>query len=151
AMIGNDPLSGLVTEGRNPDAHDLDLLSTSALVELMNRADKDVPTAVGDQVEAIAALVDAVVERLMEGGRLVYVGAGTSGRLAELDAAECEATFSSEPGQVIALIAGAGLAARERDAAEDDTRAGAADVEASGVSAADAVVGVSASGRTPYV
>jgi len=93
-----------------------------------------------------------VVERLRDGGRLVYVGAGSSGAIAALDADECEATFSTEPGQVTALTAGAGLAsAEEREAAEDDGDAGKRAVGELGVSARDAVVGVSASGRTPYV
>ena len=127
------------------------MLSTEALVELMNRHDTTVPRAVGAEAEAIAALVDDVVERTAAGGRLVYVGAGTSGGLAALDAAECRATFSAAPGQVIALVAGAGLSSPEQDAAEEDAGAGAADIRAAGVCAADAVVGVSASGRTPYV
>ena len=101
---------------------------------------------------AIAAAIDAIAARLRAGGRLVYVGAGTSGRLAELDAAECEATFSARPGQVTALIAGGtGGSAIEQEAAEDDTAAGEREIESLGVSAADAVVAISASGRTPYV
>jgi N-acetylmuramic acid 6-phosphate etherase len=93
-----------------------------------------------------------VAERLAAGGRLVYVGAGTSGRIAALDAEECESTFSTAPGQVIALVAGADAATSAgRAAAEDDADAGAADVSGAGVTAADAVVGISASGRTPYV
>src|SRR5919198_1624474 len=115
-MIGNDRLGELITEGRDPDAADLDLLSTEALVELMNRHDATVAGAVGAQAEAIAVLVDGIVDRLAAGGRLVYAGAGTSGGLAALDAAECEATFSAERGQVIALVAGAGLSPPEQEA-----------------------------------
>jgi N-acetylmuramic acid 6-phosphate etherase len=92
-----------------------------------------------------------LVERLRAGGRLVYVGAGSSGHIAALDAGECEATFSTEPGQVVGIVAGAGLeSAEEREAAEDDGGAGRRAVEEVGVSERDAVVGVSASGRTPY-
>src|SRR5215211_3179378 len=109
------------TEARDAAAADLDLRSTPDLVALMNREDAVVPTAVADAAEAVAAVVDEVVERLRRGGRLLYIGAGTSGRLAELDAAECEATFGSACGQVLAVVAGEGAAsAHEREAAEDD-------------------------------
>jgi N-acetylmuramic acid 6-phosphate etherase len=107
---------------------------------------------VGAIAGEIATAIDAIVERLVAGGRLVYVGAGSSGRIAALDAEECEATFSTAPGQVVALDAGSELSsAEEREAAEDDAEAGRRAVEELGVSAGDAVVGVSASGRTPYV
>ncbi|HEX9416055.1 MAG TPA: N-acetylmuramic acid 6-phosphate etherase, partial [Gaiellaceae bacterium] len=97
-------------------------------------------------------LIDEVAERLTAGGRLIYVGAGTSGRLAALDAAECEPTFSIEPGQVIALVAGADLrSSEEQDAAEDDQEAGAQDVRDIAAGELDAVIALSASGRTPYV
>jgi N-acetylmuramic acid 6-phosphate etherase len=96
--------------------------------------------------------IDAVVDRLERGGRLVYVGAGSSGRMGALDADECEATFSTTPGQVVALVAGGALAASpEREAAEDDAEAGSRAVGELGVGPVDAVVGISASGRTPYV
>ena len=144
-------LETLVTEATvGPD--DLDLRTTRELVALMNQQDATVPTAVAVAEPEMAAAVDRIAERLARGGRLVYVGAGTSGRLAALDAAECEATFSSPPGEVVALVAGSGEATRaQQDAREDDAEAGARDVAALGVSAADVVVGVSASGRTPYV
>ena len=145
-------LDELVTEGRRAAPSEYDLLSTVELVELMNREDAAVPAAVLAAGEKLAAAVDAIVERLRGGGRLVYVGAGTSGRLAALDAAECESTFSSAGGQVIALVAGANLAAQpERDAVEDDAEAGAEAIRGAAIMAGDAVVGVSASGRTPYV
>jgi N-acetylmuramic acid 6-phosphate etherase len=145
-------LDDLATEASNPLADDLDVRPTLALVELMNGEDATVPAAVAAAAPEIAEAIDAIVERLETGGRLIYAGAGTSGGLAALDAAECESTFSTPPGQVVALVAGAGSSsALERDAAEDDADAGAADAGALGVSAADAVVGVSASGRTPYV
>jgi N-acetylmuramic acid 6-phosphate etherase len=145
-------LDELVTESRLPQGVDYDDLTTAELVELVNREDAVVPAAVAAARDELAAALDAIVDRLESGGRLVYVGAGTSGRLAQLDASECESTFSTEPGRVVALVAGAGLVtAAERDAAEDDAQAGAAAVRAIEVSGRDAVVGVSASGRTPFV
>jgi N-acetylmuramic acid 6-phosphate etherase len=145
-------LDDLVTEAANRAADDLDLRSTRELVELMNAEDATVAGAVSAAAPELADAVDAIVERLRAGGRLVYAGAGTSGRLAALDASECVSTFSTPPGQVVALVAGASAPTQlEQDAAEDDADAGAADVASLGVGAADAVVGVSASGRTPYV
>jgi N-acetylmuramic acid 6-phosphate etherase len=142
----------LDTEARDATGADLDLRSTAELVEAMNAGDATVPAAVAGATRAVAELIDAVADRLAGGGRLIYVGAGTSGRLAALDAVECETTFSTPPGQVTALVAGGtGLSAAEQEAAEDDAVAGASELEALGVSAADAVVGVSASGRSPYV
>ena len=145
-------LDELTTEAWNAAGADLDLRPTSELVELMNAEDATVPAAVAAASESIAAAVDEIAARLLRGGRLIYVGAGTSGRLAAVDAVECESTFSTTPGQVLALLAGgaAGTAAVQ-EAAEDDDGAGAAELEACDVGPADAVVGVSASGRTPYV
>ena len=145
-------LDELVTEARNPDGSDLDLRSTRELVELMSAEDSSVPDAVAKASPAIATAIDAVAARLGAGGRLIYVGAGTSGRLAALDAAECESTFSTSPGQLVALLAG-GLSSPPtvQEAAEDDAAAGAHEMQALDVTPADAVVGVSASGRTPYV
>ena len=131
----------LGTEARNTAGADLDRRSTLELVELMNMEDGTVPAAVAGAAPAVAALVDDVAARLVLGGRLVYVGAGTSGRLAELDAAECEPTFSVP---VTAVVA-------PDDASEDDREGGAAEMERLAVSEADAVVGVSASGRSPWV
>jgi N-acetylmuramic acid 6-phosphate etherase len=143
-------LDELTTEAR-VERPDYDLSSTAELVELMNREDATVPGAVAAVAGSLAAAIDAVVERLRAGGRLVYVGAGSSGQIAALDAGECEATFSTEPDQVIALVAGAGLpSAAEREAAEDDGAAGRRAVEEVGVSERDAAVGISASGRTPF-
>jgi N-acetylmuramic acid 6-phosphate etherase len=143
-------LDELTTEAR-AERPDYDQSTTAELVELMNREDAIVPGAVAEITAELAGAIDAVVERLRGGGRLVYVGAGSSGAIAALDAAECEATFSTEPGQVVALVAGAGLASDQREAAEDDRAAGRLAVEKLGISARDAVLGVSASGRTPYV
>jgi N-acetylmuramic acid 6-phosphate etherase len=144
--------NGLVTEAGGDAAAGYERRATIELVELMNEADATVPTAVAAAAPAIAATVDAVAERMRAGGRLVYVGAGSSGRIAALDAAECEATFSVPPGIVVALVAGGpGAFTLEQIAAEDDRDAGASDVLALEVGRADAVVGVSASGSTPYV
>jgi N-acetylmuramic acid 6-phosphate etherase len=143
-------LDELTTEAR-AERPDYDLSSTVEIVELMNREDATVAPAVARLAGELAAAIDAVVERLRGGGRLVYLGAGSSGHIAALDAGECEATFSTEPGQVVAVVAGAGLtSAVEREAAEDDGAAGRRAVEELGVSERDAVVGVSASGRTPF-
>jgi N-acetylmuramic acid 6-phosphate etherase len=141
-----------VTERHVPDHADLDLRPTRSLVELVNDEDSKVAVAVRSAGDQIAAAIDAVVERMRRGGRLVYVGAGSSGRLALVDAAECGPTFGVPPGLVIALVAGGPDAlAVAQEAAEDDAGAGAVDVEAAGVGPDDAVVALSASGVTPYV
>ena len=116
----------------------------------MNAGDAIVPGVVGEASSAIAAVIDGVVDRLKRGGRLIYAGAGSSGRIGLLDADECEATFSTDPGQIVALVAGGDLSPLERDAAEDDAEAGRSIVAGLDVSPSDVVVGVSASGRTPY-
>jgi N-acetylmuramic acid 6-phosphate etherase len=133
----------LGTEARDQAGIDLDLRSTRALVKLMNAEDATVPAAVSAASTEITALIDAIVARLGRGGRLVYAGAGSSGRLAALDAAECGPTFSAG-GLVLAVAA-------ERQADEDDAAAGASAIVALDASPADAVVGISASGRSPYV
>jgi N-acetylmuramic acid 6-phosphate etherase len=145
-------LDSLATEAGGEPAADYDLRSTVELVELMNAEDETVPAVVGAEADAIAAAVDAVSDRLRRGGRLIYVGAGSSGRIAALDASECETTFSTPQGKVVTLLAGgADAPPSEQEAAEDDRDAGAVDVAALDVSPDDAVVAVSASGRTPYV
>ena len=130
----------LETEARDETSADLGHRSTLELVELMNSADATVPAAVGAAAADVARLIDAVVERLAAGGRLVYAGAGTSGRLAALDALECEPTFAVPVAAVVA----------PDEAAEDDRDGGADAIDALEVSAADAVVAVSASGRSPW-
>jgi N-acetylmuramic acid 6-phosphate etherase len=141
----------LVTEAGGA-SRDIDLLSSHELVELMNDEDELVAPAVRGASRAISDMIDAVVDRLEAGGRLLYAGAGSSGAIAALDAAECETTFALPPGRVAAIVAGARLAtAAERDAAEDDAEAGAKSVADASVTAADAVLGISASGRTPFV
>jgi N-acetylmuramic acid 6-phosphate etherase len=118
----------------------------------MNAEDASVPRAVARAQEAITAAIDAIAERLEAGGRLIYVGAGTSGRLALVDAAECESTFAVPPGLVVALIAGGpASAATAQEHAEDDGDEGGREIRGLGVGPVDTVVGLSASGRTPYV
>jgi N-acetylmuramic acid 6-phosphate etherase len=135
------------------EAHaDLDLRSTQELVELLNDEDATVAEAVRGAAPSLAAAIDTIVERLERGGRLIYVGAGSSGRLALVDAAECGPTFGVPPGQVIAVIAGGpSAAAVAQEAAEDDESAGGADLTAVDVGPDDAIVALSASGGTPYV
>jgi N-acetylmuramic acid 6-phosphate etherase len=133
-----------VTERRVDHDADLDLRSTRDLVDLMNSEDATVAAAVRDVAGPLATAIDAIVDRLERGGRLVYVGAGTSGRLAAMDAAECQPTFGLRPGIVAAITV-------TEEAAEDEFEAGAADLAATNVGAADAVVAISASGSTPYV
>jgi N-acetylmuramic acid 6-phosphate etherase len=147
----DERLSALGTEGWRRDLADLDLRSTADMVAAMNAADAEVHQAVADAAPAIAAAVDGIAEKLRTGGRLLYVGAGTPGRLCELDAAECPPTYNVSEETVRALIAGAHLTGREREAAEDDGGHGEADLVKVGLTANDAVVGVTASGRTPYV
>lgn len=142
-------LAHLPTEQHRPELADLDLRPTIELVKLMAGDQAEAQAAVAAAGGSIAAAIDSVVERLQRGGRLIYVGAGTAGRLGLLDAAECPPTFNTE--QVIAVMAGgpaAFLASRGEE--EDDTAAGAADMDRIGVAETDAVVGVAASGRTPY-
>ncbi len=145
-------LDGLVTEAWNADAADLDLRATGDLVALMSREDATVPQAVARAQGEIVAAIDAIASRLLRGGRLVYAGAGTSGRLALVDAAECESTFAVPPGRVVALIAGgAASAAIAQEHAEDDASSGESEILGLEIGPDDAVVGLSASGRTPYV
>ncbi len=142
----------LITEAGGDPHAGYESKPTLDLVESMNASDATVPGAVAPAAPVIAGAVDAITERLRGGGRLVYVGAGSSGRIAVLDASECEATFSTPPGMVVALVAGGEAAPTfVQAAAEDDRDSGVADLEALSVGAADAVVGISASGSTPYV
>ncbi|MFF7990742.1 N-acetylmuramic acid 6-phosphate etherase [Kitasatospora xanthocidica] len=139
------------TETVRPEWAAIDALSTLELLRLMNAEDRTVPAAVAGQLERIAVVVDAVAARMTRGGRLVYAGAGTAGRLGVLDAAECPPTFGTDPALVVGLIAG-GLPAvtAAAEGAEDSPDLAAADVAALALTPADTLVGVSASGRTPY-
>lgn len=142
----------LTTEARNPDSEQLDELDTLELVLLINREDAKVSLAVHDQAPQIAEAIDLIATSLDSGGRLVYVGAGTSGRLGVLDAAECPPTFNADPGQVIGLIAGGSEALQHAvEGAEDSSSGGADDLKAIGLTASDVVVGITASGNAPYV
>lgn len=149
---GRFMLDRLLTEQPHAAWASLRTLSVSGVLTAMNEADSEVPAAVGHQLPQIEKAVNAIVAALDRGGNLIYVGAGTSGRLAVLDAAECPPTFQTPPELVRAVIAGGDAALRQSiEGAEDDTDAGIRDLVTSGVSPADAVVGVSSSGRTPYV
>ncbi len=145
-------LDRLTTEERNPRSEHLDALDTLDMVRLINAEDATVAAAVGAVAPQIARAIDAIAERMARGGRLVYAGAGTSGRLGVLDAAECPPTFNAAPGQVIGLIAGGEAALTHAvEGAEDDAQAGAAALRAIGPRAEDVVVGITASGRAPWV
>jgi len=145
-------LAQLDTEARNPRSEQLDAMSTLELVTAMNDEDRRVAAAVQEQLPQIAAAVDAIAARMRQGGRMIYVGAGTSGRLGVLDAAECPPTFSADPSQVRALIAGGERAfLKAVEGAEDDPELAGRDLDELGVGPHDVVVGVAASGRTPYV
>ena len=145
-------LERLLTEQAHPDSIHLDELSVLQLLTMMNAADGAVAEAVAKEVPRIALAVDAIGRALGAGGHLIYLGAGTSGRLGVLDAAECPPTFHTPPELVQAVIAGGDAALRRSvEAAEDDAEAGARDLADRGFSPTDAVVGISASGRTPYV
>ena len=147
-----DPLQRLATEARNPHSHRLDELTAVEIVALMNREDATVAAAVGSQVREIAQAVEVIADRLGKGGRLVYCGAGTSGRLGVLDAAECPPTFQSPPGQIVGLIAGGpGAMFQAVDGAEDSAALGEQDLRDIHFTAGDVLVGIAASGRTPYV
>jgi len=145
-------LTNLTTEGRNPASEALDGLSALQIVRLMNSEDAKVAEAVRREAESIARAIDVVAERLKGGGRLIYLGAGTSGRLGVLDAAECPPTFSTPPEQVVGLIAGGHEAMfRAVEGAEDVPQSAADDLKAVRLSARDVLVGIATSGRTPYV
>ncbi|MFC8915892.1 N-acetylmuramic acid 6-phosphate etherase [Streptomyces sp. NPDC047821] len=144
-------LSALTTEAFRPELADIDRLPTAEIVRLMNAEDQSVPVAVAGQLPRIAAAIDATADRMARGGRLVYAGAGTAGRLGVLDASECPPTFNTTPGQVVGLIAGGPTALLEAvEGAEDSRDMAAADLDALSLTPDDTVVGVSASGRTPY-
>lgn len=145
-------LDDLTTEGRNPASEALDGLGPLEIVRLINSEDARVAEAVGKEAEQIARAVEVIADRLRQGGRLIYIGAGTSGRLGVLDAAECPPTFSADPSQVVGVIAG-GYAALTRsiEGAEDHTEMAVQDLQSVKLSGQDVLVGIATSGRTPYV
>ena len=145
-------LERLLTEKRNPDTKNIDMLSTLEIVSAIQREDEKVAAAVKMTLPDVAASVELIVDALKRGGRLFYLGAGTSGRLGVLDAAECPPTFSTEPELVQAIIAGGNAAMFQAvEGAEDDSQQARLDLQSRGLKPQDAVVGLSASGRTPYV
>ncbi|MET7513252.1 N-acetylmuramic acid 6-phosphate etherase [Streptomyces sp. NPDC005480] len=144
-------LATLTTEAFRPELSEIDQLPTVEIAQIMNGEDASVPTAVAEQLPQIAAAIDGTAERMARGGRLVYAGAGTAGRLGVLDASECPPTFNTDPSEVVGLIAGGPSAmVKAVEGAEDSKELAAEDLDALGLTANDVVVGVSASGRTPY-
>ena len=142
----------MLTEQQNPNTLNIDTLSTEELVTVINNEDKGVAQAVEKALPDIARAVDAIVAALRDGGRLIYIGAGTSGRLGILDAVECVPTYSTPPELVQGLIAGGEKAImRSVEGAEDKPELGKADLQAINLNGQDIVVGIAASGRTPYV
>jgi N-acetylmuramic acid 6-phosphate etherase len=145
-------LGRLTTEAVNPASARIDELDAAAIVAVMNAEDALVAAAVARESAAIARAIDVIADRFRRGGRLVYIGAGTSGRLGVLDASECPPTFGTPPEMVVGLIAGGPQAlTRAVEGAEDSRELAAADLAAIGLSPADVLVGIATSGRTPYV
>lgn len=145
-------LQKIATEQRNPNTMNIDTLSTLDMVKLINREDHRVAEAVALVTDKIAEAVDVIAARLSTGGRLIYCGAGTSGRLGILDAVECPPTYSTDPETVQALMAGGyGAIFKAVEGAEDSKELGKTDMQGIGFSGKDVLVGVAASGRTPYV
>lgn len=145
-------LDNLLTEARNPQTMELDSMTPLEIVTAMNREDARVPESIRPQLPNIAQCVAWATEAIRSGGRLIYMGAGTSGRLGVLDAVECPPTFGVSPDVVVGLIAGGeGAFVKAVEGAEDSRELGKADLEAIGLTRRDLVVGIAASGRTPYV
>ncbi len=145
-------LSTLITEQRNPNSKHVDSLSALKIVQLMNEEDKQVPLAIEKCLPQIAQAVECIVAAFQEGGRLVYIGAGTSGRLGVLDASECPPTFGVSPEMVKGIIAGGERALRHPiEGAEDSKAQAVVDLQTIQFSSKDVLVGIAASGRTPYV
>lgn len=145
-------LEGLLTEQRNPASRNIDALPTEQVLRIMNEQDRQVADSVMKEIPRITMAVDTIVEAIHRGGRLFYIGAGTSGRLGVLDAAECPPTFNVDATLVQAIIAGGETAlTRSTESSEDSADAGAADLMERGFGPQDVLVGIAASGRTPYV
>ncbi|MFF8845765.1 N-acetylmuramic acid 6-phosphate etherase [Streptomyces sp. NPDC015127] len=144
-------LDTLTTEAFRPELADIDRLPTLEIARIMNDEDETVPAAVAARLPVIAAAIDATAERMARGGRLIYAGAGTAGRLGVLDASECPPTFNTDPSEVTGLIAGGPTAMFTAvEGAEDSKELAAGDLDALKPTEDDTVVGISASGRTPY-
>lgn len=144
-------LETLTTEAFRPELSEIDRLPTLEIAKLMNTEDATVPAAVAERLPLIASAIDGIAERMSRGGRLIYAGAGTAGRLGILDASECPPTFNTDPSEVVGLIAGGpGAMVTSVEGAEDSKELAAADLDALSLTPDDTVVGISASGRTPY-
>ncbi len=147
-----DELNKISTEGQNQDTLDIDLLDSKGILEKINTEDQKVASVVKDIIPNVAKAVDKIVEAFEKGGRLIYIGAGTSGRLGVLDAAECPPTFSVSDKQVVGIIAGGEQAIKKAvEGAEDSEEFAIEDLKAANLSAKDVLIGIAASGRTPYV
>ena len=145
-------LNGLVTENRNINTMDIDKISTVEMLEKINNEDKNVPLAVKKEIPQIAELIEKAVERMRKGGRIIYIGAGTSGRLGVLDASECPPTYGVEPELVQRVIAGGEEAMfKAKEGAEDSEELAVLDLKERNLNKNDIVIGIAASGRTPYV
>lgn len=146
------PLKDLTTEQINHKTRHIDMCSTREMLEIINDEDIQVPLVVRNEIDSIATAVDVIVDAMKDGGRLFYIGAGTSGRLGMLDAAECPPTFGTDPELVKAIIAGGSEAYfRAVEGAEDDEEMGKAAIRENNITDRDVVVGITASGRTPFV
>lgn len=145
-------LNGLVTENRNINTMDIDKISTVEMLEKINNEDKNVPLAVKKEIPQIAELIEKAVERMRKGGRIIYIGAGTSGRLGVLDASECPPTYGVEPELVQGVIAGGEESMfKAKEGAEDSEELAVLDLKERNLNKNDIVIGIAASGRTPYV
>lgn len=150
-LSGSQTEPVMITEAPNPATANIDLLSTLDMVKTINAEDDRVAKAVAAELSNIARAVDAIADRMRAGGRLIYLGAGTSGRLGVLDAAECMPTFNIPAGLVVGIIAGGDDALTHSiENAEDDTQAGVRDIQALQLTPKDSLVGIAASGQTPY-
>jgi N-acetylmuramic acid 6-phosphate etherase len=148
----SEQLAGLLTEQRNPVSTNIDIQPTDSILRIINSEDKIVALAVEKEIPYIAEAVDIIVEGFQKGGRLVYVGAGTSGRLGVVDASECPPTFGTPPEMVVGMIAGGEAAMfKSQEGAEDNPQQAARDIDAQAVGDIDVVCGIAASRRTPYV
>lgn len=147
-----EEIRNLITEARNPATFDIDSKSTLEILRLINAEDKKVPLAIEKELPQIVKGVELVVKTFKKGGRLFYIGAGTSGRLGILDAAECPPTFGTSPQMIKGIIAGGYRSLiRSKEGVEDNLKAGALDLKKAGLKKKDVVVGIAASKRTPYV
>ena len=151
-MTSEEELAALRTEQVDEKFALLDVMTVDELLHVMNESDTEVPKAIAQVIPTIKIVIDGIIDRMLQGGRLIYMGAGTSGRLGVLDAAELGPTFSVAPTEVLAFIAGGDIALRQAvEAAEDKTELSVAELKQINLTAQDIVIGIAASGRTPYV